>query len=399
MSNAPQSGNRGLATKTRTQTIDTLRARFDTPQFKSELKKSIQGELTPERILRVALTAAVKNEKLAQADPASWALALLTSSQLGLEPDGVHGHLVPFWNSKRNCYEVQFMPGYQGFIQAAYKHPKVKSVMADVVYDADFFEYERGLDMKLRHKPSETDEPGELRAAYAICEIEGGGKAWVVLLPRDIRRIKASSQSAKNDSSPWNLHTGAMWKKSAIRELAKYMPHSQALQNLIEQDDKDNNPEQYSDGVTVDIPPAPTTDDGGDDASQAPPTNEPPNTPPPRQQRQAPNTPKPPAAASTAAAAAPAAGDGTPAPTGNTVVKPPATAVRQGSDEDVVRLENLIAEQAITERQFLNWVEKKFNLSALDKVSDMLEVSPRRLAEVVDKFETFIDAIKAAPTE
>ena len=57
--------------------------------------------MTPERFTRIAMTAVTQNEKLAECTPQSFIGAMLTSAQLGLEPntplvpnggDGIHIH-------------------------------------------------------------------------------------------------------------------------------------------------------------------------------------------------------------------------------------------------------------------------------------------------------------------
>lgn len=383
-------GNKAL---TLINKVDSLRSRFDTPEFKAQLKKAIIGELTPDRILRTAFTAAIKVPELADADPGTFALALLQSSAMGLEPDGVHGHLVPFRDTQRGIMTCQFIAGFQGYIQAAYKHPKVMSVMADAVYEADYFDYERGLNMKLVHRPYEgLDDPGALRAAYAICEIQGGGKAWVVLLPRDIERIKKSSRSANNPSSPWKLHTAAMWKKSAIRELAKYMPHSSSLQSMIESDDKVDTTDDYSGGPTIDLP-------------QMDPPQDPPQDPPARvqQQQRSANPPAEPRETGQQQQPQTQQPQTTQQPAGsNTQAKttgPAKPPLRAGDEQDLVKLENLVTEANIPVRQLLNWAQVKFNLSQLDQLGDLLEVAPRRLAEVVDRFAEYQSDICKAPAE
>jgi recombination protein RecT len=48
----------------------------------------------------------------------------------------------------------------------------------------------------------------------------------VTLGADDIERIKKSATAADSEYSPWVLHTEAMWLKSAVRQLAKWVPTS-----------------------------------------------------------------------------------------------------------------------------------------------------------------------------
>ena len=48
----------------------------------------------------------------------------------------------------------------------------------------------------------------------------------VVLNRAEVMKIKASSQGSSSQYSPWNTNEPAMWLKSAVRQLAKWVPTS-----------------------------------------------------------------------------------------------------------------------------------------------------------------------------
>jgi recombination protein RecT len=54
-------------------------------QFKGEIARALPKHLSPDRMVRIALTAFRMNPKLAQTDPRSVFAAVIQSSQLGLE--------------------------------------------------------------------------------------------------------------------------------------------------------------------------------------------------------------------------------------------------------------------------------------------------------------------------
>ena len=217
--------------------FDKAKSFLERADFKQQIARALPKHLTADRMLRVALTAVTRTPKLAECDLASIAQALLTASQLGLEVDGKNGHLVPYNNKgKMTC---QFIPGYQGLIQLAYNHPKVKSIWWGVVHDKDKFTYKRGLDFTLEHEDYQgDDDPGPLKFAYAICQLEGGGKTFVVLNRRMVEKAKTSSRSAASSFSPWSTHAEAMWAKTAVRSLAKQIPQSNELRLALEKDDE-----------------------------------------------------------------------------------------------------------------------------------------------------------------
>jgi recombination protein RecT len=79
-----------------------------------------------------------------------------------------------------------------------------------------------------RYRPfSGASTRGELIGVYAYARMLAGTVSRVVQLGADdIARIKASSQGSDSEYSPWVNHTEAMWLKSAVRQLQKWVPTS-----------------------------------------------------------------------------------------------------------------------------------------------------------------------------
>src|SRR5262245_34215703 len=92
-------------------------------KYKEQIAMALPKHLTPERMIRVALTAVSRSPQLQKCTPATIAGCVVQASILGLEPDGVLGeaYLVPFWNKKagggKGSYECQLIPGYQGLLK------------------------------------------------------------------------------------------------------------------------------------------------------------------------------------------------------------------------------------------------------------------------------------------
>jgi len=206
-------------------------------QLKKQLALALPKHMTPDRMLRIALTAAIGSPNLQKcfttpAGKLSIARSLLSASQMGLEPDGINGHIVPFGGT------AQFIPDYKGLIQLAYNHPKVKSIWFSVVYEKDFFVYEKGLNRTLQHKDTDEDDPGPLKYVYAVCEMEGGAKTFVCMNRREVMQHKKASAAAGSGKSPWTTHEPAMWCKTAVKVLFKQIPQSNELRLGLERDDE-----------------------------------------------------------------------------------------------------------------------------------------------------------------
>jgi recombination protein RecT len=208
-------------------------------KMKEQFKMALPAHMDADRFIRVALTAINKQPLLLQCTRDSLLEKLMDLSQLGLEADSVSGlaYLIPF-KDKRLGYICQLIVGYKGLVELAYRHPKVKSIRWGVVHEHDTFEYEEGLDPKLKHIPTDEDNEGPLIKAYAIAELDGGARTWIVLNKKQIMKAKASSRGADSDYSPWRQWEDQMWAKTAVRALSPRIPKSPELIRALNRDDE-----------------------------------------------------------------------------------------------------------------------------------------------------------------
>lgn len=218
-------------------------------KMKGQIGLALPRHMTPERMIRVALTAVQKQPRLKQCTPISIVGAIVQASQLGLEPDGVLGqcYMVPYRNKKNNNQlEAQLQIGYRGFLTLARRSGEVSNVYSELVYDCDFFNVMLGTGKKLEHVPNyDEDTRGEvdpdtneligLRGAYAVVIYKDGSTDFEYMPLRELNRIRASSKSA--DEGPWITHPGEMYRKCPIRKLAKRLPLSPELMKAAAHDE------------------------------------------------------------------------------------------------------------------------------------------------------------------
>lgn len=159
-------------------------------------------------------------------NPGVFLAALLDAARQGLEPGTEQYYLTP--RRVKGKLEILGITGYQGHIELMYRAGAISSVIAEVVYSNDVFRYQPGRDEYPQHEIDwDATNRGTLRLAYAYARMKDGATSKVVVLNRaDIDRIKASSQGANSDYSPWRTHEAAMWLKSAVRQLQKWVPTS-----------------------------------------------------------------------------------------------------------------------------------------------------------------------------
>ncbi|MDH6610242.1 recombination protein RecT [Streptomyces sp. SAI-208] len=164
----------------------------------------------------------------AQNDVGQFIAVLMDAGRLGLEPGTEQYYLVPRWNKKKRATEVTGVRGYQGEIELMYRAGAVSSVIVEVVYTKDQFQFRPGRDERPLHDIDwDAEDRGELRLVYAYAVMKDGATSKVVVLNKGhIAKAMAKSDSADKDWSPWRTDTEAMWLKTGAHRLAKWVPTS-----------------------------------------------------------------------------------------------------------------------------------------------------------------------------
>jgi recombination protein RecT len=237
--------------------LGTLRALIEGEGMKKELARALPKVIGVERFTRTLITTLQKMPELAECDQGTVLAGIVTAAQLGLEIDATMGraYLLPY-NDRQKGKIAQLIIGYRGFVELAYRSGQIASFQAEVVYANDEFEYELGLNPRLKHLPSTSDDRGELRYAYAVVKLTSGGSVFRVLGPADIKKARASSRAASSSYSPWNTHPDEMWRKTAIRAIAKMLPLSPELRDAVRQDDDDDTNMGKAFGRATEVPAA-----------------------------------------------------------------------------------------------------------------------------------------------
>lgn len=254
---------------------------FGSPEFMDRIKQSAPSHVKPQRMLRTFIQATNRQPLLLKCSMRSVLGAMLTCSEVGLEPNTPlqHAFLIPFarykWNrAKREReligHEVQLIFGYPGLLDLSYRSGQVTSVHADVAYkdehDAGKFSYEYGTNSHLKHIPIGRERDGEAPMfAYAHASLRAG-QAFGVMPWADVMKIRNGSQGfrsalaakerAEKDNwssmpatwteAPWVKYQVQMAAKTAFRSLAKWLPKSVELAGVLALD-------EAQDGGTIDF--------------------------------------------------------------------------------------------------------------------------------------------------
>lgn len=200
----------------------TLQAYIQSMQ--GEIAKALPTVITPERFTRMVLSAISSNADLASVEPKSFLGAMMNAAQLGLEPNTPLGqaYILPY--KDHGIPKAQFQIGYKGLIDLAYRSGQVTIVDAQIVYENDEFEYELGLDPKLKHKPALKDR-GNPVSVYAMFRTKDGGFGFQVMSMDDCRKhAQRYSKAYSSSYSPWSTNFEEMAKKTVLKKTLKYAP-------------------------------------------------------------------------------------------------------------------------------------------------------------------------------
>lgn len=207
-------------------------------QMAPAMQEALPKHLSVDRLTRLTMTTIRTNPDLKNADVPSLLGAVMQAAQLGLEP-GLLGqcYLLPFKNNKKGITEVQFIIGYKGMIDLARRSGHIESIYAHAVYEKDEFEYELGLEPKLKHKPTMESDRGEFIGAYAVAHFKDGGYQFEFMPKSEIERRKGRSKAANSKYSPWHTDYEEMAKKTVVRHMWKYLPISVEIQEQVAYDE------------------------------------------------------------------------------------------------------------------------------------------------------------------
>ncbi|KAB2762800.1 recombinase RecT [Brucella anthropi] len=208
----------------------------------SEVAVALPPHIPVERFMRVVMTAVGGNADLMNADRRSLFESAMKAAQDGLLPDGRDGALVIF-NAKVKednkdvwIKKVQWMPMVGGILKKIRNSGELLSLSAYVVYENDEFQYTLGDEETIVHRPCLDSNRGDAKLVYAIAKTKDGGIYREIMTLKDVEKVRAVSKTGK--FGPWADWWDEMAKKTVIRRLAKRLPMSSDLDDLIRRDDE-----------------------------------------------------------------------------------------------------------------------------------------------------------------
>lgn len=239
------------------ESTDPVRRLFATLDGKrNEIASLLPRTIDVQQFVGVCKTAVLNDPSIAQADPRTFFIACMLAAKDGLLPDGKEA-VLNVYNTKVKDSEgrdkwikkVQYLPMAQGMIKKLYGCGEVTYVDAAAVYERDHFEYERGDQTRLVHRPFLGDDPGQVMAAYVVVKLANGEIKREVMPRRDIEKVRAASKSPAGPG--WTNWYDQFAIKSVVKRAYKQLPHTKELDQVIEHDNDALGFTAQTDGVAT----------------------------------------------------------------------------------------------------------------------------------------------------
>lgn len=198
--------------------------------YSGQIRNALPRHMTPERMIRVALTTISTTPKLLECDPKTIIGSVVQSSILGLEPNSVLGqaYLIPYWNKKHVCpwnpsekgsMVCQLQVGYKGVIRLAMNTGRIKMIDAQAVRAMDDFEFSKGLTPYIHHKWARAGRRGEIEGfwgGYLLDNNAGNFEYWSKEEVEDHR-----DKFSQNPNGTWKDHFEQMGRKTLVKASLK----------------------------------------------------------------------------------------------------------------------------------------------------------------------------------
>jgi recombination protein RecT len=207
--------------------IDEVRGTLQ--KMESQFKAALPTHITPQKFIRVAMTAIQTNPRLLDCDRRSLFAELIKCSQDGLVPDGAEASIIPYGN------QAKYTPQIKGICKRARNSGEIASLDSQVVYERD--EYTSWTDEKgphFKHVKARGDR-GQAILTYAYAITKDGSFYFEEI---DETQMQAIESCSKGKDSPWKGNfKDEMKRKSAMKRLCKYrLPSSADLDGMLDRD-------------------------------------------------------------------------------------------------------------------------------------------------------------------
>lgn len=210
---------------------------------RESIAKQLPKGIDVDRFIRTAITTVNLNPELLQCNLATLYSSVMQAAKDGLLPDGKEAVIQPYnvkikgQNGQQDRWEkqAQYMPMVRGLISVMYRTGQIAMIDGVAVYEKDHFEYERGDNPRIVHRPyMGMEDPGQIIGAYVVIKLTNGEVKREVMTRRDIEKVREASK-AKNGPG-WTTWYDQFAIKAVIKRAQKQLPSDEALDRVIQHD-------------------------------------------------------------------------------------------------------------------------------------------------------------------
>ena len=204
--------------------------RSDLGRMTREFEVALPPQIPVDRFVRTIVTAVQMEPTLLEADRRTLFSSCMKAAQDGLLLDGREAGLSVYKNRETGLKTVSYMPMVGGILKKIRQSGEISSIRAHVVHEGDDFDFELGDNERIQHKPNLL-QPGKPVAVYAIAKFKDGDIQREVMSVPQIEKIRAKATGI--GKACWASEWGEMAKKTVIRRLAKRLPSSTDLDQVL----------------------------------------------------------------------------------------------------------------------------------------------------------------------
>ena len=207
---------------------------LQTDTFKIHLDAILPNHMSSERFASIALRQLSTTPKLQECSLRSVIGGMMTAATLGLEI-GTQGEcwLIPYGG------DAQLQIGVWGHMALAWRSEQIKDVQIDVMMTGDRWEFQKGSEAYLHHRPVEGRDLDNINAiewVYAVVRTTRGGVIFDAFDAGWIERIRSRSKSP--NSPAWRDFYAEMAMAKALKKILKLCPKSREQARAITLDDQ-----------------------------------------------------------------------------------------------------------------------------------------------------------------
>jgi recombination protein RecT len=225
-------------------------------KYRAQIEMALPKHVTPDRMIRMSLTAINSNRALKDCTPESLFASVIIASQMGLEIGiGGQGYLIPYKG------KATFVPGWQGIVDLVQRAGRAL-VWTGAVYEGDKFDWQLGDAPYVRHQPCGEDDPKKLTHVYAIGQVKEMDAKIIEVWPADkvwTHRDRFNKVGEKHYSY---AHPEAYARKVVLLQVVKYLPKSIELRQAMMAEDA----AETGKGLTLDMETAVVIPEADEDA-------------------------------------------------------------------------------------------------------------------------------------